>query len=88
MPRLGRLVREHRHRHRLDVVREVAAERIAAARETDGEQGQAECRRAAGPCHARVTMFTRRLGTTTTFSMRRRSTQGFTRSSPRASWRT
>src|SRR6266850_3846956 len=85
---LASLVREDRHRHGLDVVREVPAERIAAAREGDGEQGEAECPRAAGVCHARVTMLTRRFGTTTTFSTRRRSTHGFTRSSPRASWRT
>ena len=68
---LGGLVREDRHRHRLDVVRKVAAERIAAARDADGEQGKAERERATGSCHARVTMFTRRLGTTTTFSTRR-----------------
>src|SRR5207245_9811880 len=85
---LRRLVREDRHRDRLDVVRKVAVRRVATAGEADGEQGKQEGGRAAAPVHARVTMFTRRLGTTTTFSTRRRATQGRTRSSPRASWRT
>src|SRR5438309_3047072 len=86
--RLGGPVREDGYRDGLDVIGKIAAERIAAAREADGEQREAEGRRPPGPCHARVTMLTRRLGTTTTFSTRRRSTQGLTRSSPRAIWRT
>src|SRR5207244_439291 len=84
--RLAGLVREDRYGHRLDVVGEISTKRIAAARER-GERGEAERERAAGSRHARVTMLTRRFGTTTTFSTRRRSTHGLTRSSPRASCR-
>src|SRR2546426_11578433 len=85
--RLAGLVREDRNGHRLAVVGEISTKRIAAARERGGERGEAERERAAGSRHARVTMLTRRFGTTTTFSTRRRSTHGLTRSSPRASCR-
>src|SRR5262249_57980292 len=85
-PGLPGLVGENRHRDRLDVLREVPAKRIAAAGDGGGEQAERE--RAASSPHARVTMLTRRLGTTTTFSTRRCPIHGLTRSSPRASCRT
>src|SRR5262249_8210968 len=81
-PGLPGLVGENRHRDRLDVLREVPAKRIAAAGDGGGEQAERD--RAAHSPHARVTMLTRRLGTTTTFSTRRCPIHGPTRSSPRA----
>src|SRR5262245_9706172 len=80
------LVDEERHRDGLEVLRKGPVERIPAAGDGGGEQS--ERKRAAYSPHARVTMLTRRLGTTTTFSTRRCPSHGLTRSSPRASWRT
>src|SRR4029450_7685284 len=85
-PRLPGLVGEDRHRDRLDVVRKVPVKRIATAGDGGGEQAERE--RAASSPPARVTVLTRRLGTTTTFSPRRPPIHGLTRSSPRASCRT
>src|SRR5439155_911534 len=82
--RLGSAVHEHGDGDGLDPVRKIAAERVAAGGEDHrhGHERQGPSR------HALVTMLTSRFGTTTTFSTRREATQGRTRSSPKASWRT
>src|SRR3989475_4266320 len=81
--RLLRAVEEDRHGDRADVGRQRAAERVAARAETQGRDGQHQ-HAEAGRRHARVTMLTRRLATTTTRSTERSRTHGCTRSSASA----
>src|SRR5205814_3444879 len=80
--RLGGAVPENRHTDRADVPWQRAAERVAAAGERHRHQRERDDTERAP--HARVTMLTRRLATTTTRSTARSRTHGCTRSSARA----
>src|SRR5262249_45160758 len=81
-PGLGRAVLEDGHRHGAKGGRKRAGEGVAARADRQGREGQGEP--AKRPPHARVTILTSRLATTTTRSTARSRTHGCTRSSASA----